>query len=220
MKIKVVYLGGSREQSLCAEEEFPLSPGARLEHAVEVVSAKHPALEPYLQSVRWAVNYEFVDLSHPLSDGDEVALLPPVQGGLDRFHIGTEALDINRVMQELQDPRVGASLLFFGTVRNHSRGKEVQHLEYEAYVPMVERQLAIILRDLEVDYPETLVVIHHRYGGLEIGDISIIIGTASAHRDEAYRASRAAIERIKIDLPIWKKELTTDGAEWTGWGGG
>ena len=85
---------------------------------------------------------------------------------------------------------------------------------------MVEKQLEVIIGAIEEEIPGSQLFIAHRYGELGIGDISIVIASASAHRDEAYRASREAIERIKVDVPIFKKELTSDGDTWVGWGGG
>jgi molybdopterin synthase catalytic subunit len=115
---------------------------------------------------------------------------------------------------------VGATVLFVGTVRDHARGKEVRRLEYEAYVPMCERQLERIAERCGTAHGGAEVAIDHRYGPLDIGDISVVIAAAAPHRAEAFAACRQAIEEIKTDVPIFKRELTTDGDEWVGWGGG
>ena len=216
----MIYLGGSRSQTGTKSEEIELPQGSRLSAAIDYISTAHPALVPYLASVRWAINHDFATTNTSLSEGDEIALIPPVQGGAPRVLVTEDPLDPAAALKEVAREDIGASILFVGTVRNHSRGKDVTKLEYEAYVPMVEKQLERIIDELEQEIDGTRYFIAHRYGELSVGDISIVIATASAHRDEAYRASREAIERIKVDVPIFKKELTTDGDTWVGWGGG
>ena len=115
---------------------------------------------------------------------------------------------------------IGATLLFVGSVRDQARGKEVQRLEYEAYNPMAERQLERILGDVEREVGEVQLSVVHRHGVLQVGDIAVVIAASSPHRAEAFEACRAVIERIKVDVPIWKKEISSDGDEWVGWGGG
>jgi MoaE-MoaD fusion protein len=220
IQITVRYLGGAKSSCGCAEEPCTLPRGARVADAVAKVVQEHPSLRPFLPSLRWALNYDFVELDTPLADGDELAAIPPMQGGVGDIKVTSGPLDAQAVLDALADPEIGASVLFMGTVRRHSQGKEVQQMEYEAYVPMVEKSLATIVRELEQSYPETRIIIHHRYGQLQIGDIAVLIGTASPHREAAYNASRDAIERLKVDVAIWKKETTTDGECWVGWGGG
>ncbi len=220
MQIMIMYLGGSRSQSGTKSETLELSEGTSLSQAIEHISTAHPALVPYMASVRWAINYEFAKPTDVLQDGDELALIPPVQGGAPRVLVTLDTLDPAAALKAVSGPEVGATILFVGTVRNHNRGKDVTKLEYEAYVPMVEKQLEVIIDAIEEEMPGSQLFIAHRYGELTIGEMCIIIASASAHRDEAYRASREAIERIKIDVPIFKKELTTDGDTWVGWGGG
>jgi len=220
MQITVMYLGGSRSQTGTKSETLELDDESPVSHAIEQITRAHPALVPYLSSVRWAVNFEFATPHTTLREGDELALIPPVQGGAPRVLVTTETLDPAHALKAVADSSIGASILFVGTVRDHSRGKDVSKLEYEAYVPMVEKQLENIIDAIEKEIEGSHLFIAHRYGELHIGDISIVIAAASAHRDEAYRASREAIERIKVDVPIFKKELTTDGDTWVGWGGG
>jgi len=220
MQIKVVFLGGSRVQSGAQEELLEVSPGTTVQDAAALLSQRHPALAPLLGSVRWALNFEFAPLDAPLNAGDELALLPPVQGGAPRTLVTEAPLLPDTILGWVQHPAAGATTSFVGTVRNHSRGLEVVRLEYEAYVPMVQRQLEIICDHCEQVAEGTRLAIGHRYGALEIGDISVVIAASAPHRDAAFDACRQAIERIKTDVPIWKQEFTTDGASWVGWGGG
>ena len=115
---------------------------------------------------------------------------------------------------------VPVQLFFIGTVRNHSRGKDVEGLEYEAYVPMVEKTLGTIASTCDTTHKESQTFIAHRYGSLKIGDASVVIASSAPHRAEAFDACRQAIESIKTDVPIFKREKTSDGEEWVGFGGG
>jgi len=221
INIRVLYWGGIRAQTGCAKEEITLAAGATVADAAATIGERHKALQAHFGSVRWALDLEFVDDDTALVDGAELALIPPVQGGApERVLVSEAPIDIARVQAEVTSPEAGACVLFTGTVRNHSRGERVDHLEYEAYVPMVERQLAKIIACCEQDNDGVAVAIAHRYGSLEIGDISVAIAAASAHRAEAFAASRQAIELIKTDVPIWKREIGAAGQQWVGWGGG
>ena len=224
MKIKVVYLGGSRGESGVPEEELDVAEGTTVGDVAETVAELHPKLADRLGSVRWALNHEFAKLGDAVSDGDELAIIPPVAGGapaaVDRVAIQRDAIDVSAVVAKVQGPEMGAVVTFIGTVRNHARGKDVVALDYEAYEPMATRVLARIVETLESNIDGVRVAITHRTGLLPVGEQSVVIAAASPHRDEAYRACREALEEIKKDLPIWKRETTTDGEEWVGWGGG
>jgi len=184
------------------------------------VAKRHPKLAPLLKAVRWAVNFDFVDLSQVLEDGDEVGLLPPVAGGAQRTRVCEEPLDVSRMQRAVEGPGMGAAVLFIGTVRNNAQGKEVEHLHYEAYEPMAQQQLERIADELCQHHEGLEMAIEHRTGTLEVGEVAIIIAAASPHRDAAFTACREALERIKVDVPIWKKETSPGGDAWVGWGAG
>lgn len=220
MIVTVLFLGGSRIQAGCRETQLELPGGSTLGDLAQRVAKDFEALAPHLPQVRWAHNFEFAPPSTPLKDGDEVAVIPPVAGGAPSAAVTKDPIDVQAVVRDLAEPSVGATVFFVGTVRDHARGKSVQRLEYEAYEPMAARQLQRIATRCEEEHPDTRVQIIHRHGTLEVGDVAVVIGAASAHREQAFAACRQAIEHIKVDVPIWKKELTTDGEEWVGWGGG
>jgi len=114
------------------------------------------------------------------------------------------------------DPASGASVVFTGIVRNHHLGKAVARLTYSCYESMAKKKIKQICDEMMRQFPVSSVRILHRVGELEIGDIAVAIEVLSAHRDEAYLASREAIERIKTEVPIWKKEFYVDGSSaWT-----
>lgn len=116
------------------------------------------------------------------------------------------------------DDAHGGVVTFTGVVRRHSRGKEVVRLEYEAYVPMAERTLRSIAAQAQAANPEVRVAIWHRIGTLGIGEIAVVIAASAPHRGPAFEACRFAIEELKRSVPIWKKEIFTDGQEWVGLG--
>ncbi len=158
---------------------------------------------------------------------DELALLPPVSGGSDdgeqtddgasvRYWITETPIDVNEVVARVSHPDHGASLAFVGTTREWTRGQRTASLEYEAYVPMAEAAMARIGEEIAERWPGTLTAIAHRIGTVGIREISVVIAVSSPHRAEAYEASRYAIERLKQQVPIWKKEIYEDGTEWKG----
>jgi len=212
-----------RERLGCASEQVEVARGARVGDLVDLLAARHDELPTLLPSIRVAVNQAFVSSSEPLSDGDDVALIPPVAGGApegDRFRVTREPLDLERVIEAatVGDEGLGGLVSFVGQVRDHSLGRSVVRLEYEAYPEMVLGILDTIAGEVAERWPGTSLAVHHRIGTLEVGDRAVVIVAAAAHRAEAFAACRHTIERIKEDCPIWKKEVGPDGASWVGMG--
>ncbi|MCS6802582.1 MAG: molybdenum cofactor biosynthesis protein MoaE [Chloroflexota bacterium] len=129
-------------------------------------------------------------------------------------HITREPISAAALAAGLAAPEHGAVVTFDGVVRGYSRGKRIRYLEYEAYPEMADRQIAAILAEARERWPETEVRAIHRTGRLEIGEVSVSIAAASAHRAEAFAACRFVIDAIKQRVPIWKKEVAEDGEEW------
>lgn len=111
----------------------------------------------------------------------------------------------------------GAVIVFRGVARRYSRGRDVVHLEYEAYPEMAEKVMAQIGEEMKARWPISGVAIVHRTGVLEVGQASVVIAVAAPHRGEAFEATRYAIDRLKEIVPIWKKEIWSDGSQWIGW---
>lgn len=132
------------------------------------------------------------------------------------FEIITEPISITDITSKVEDANAGAINTFIGTVREMTKGKKTLYLKYDAYVPMAEKKLTQIGEEIQADYPEAKVAITHRIGSLNIKDIAVVIAVSTPHRDDAFKASRYAIERIKEIVPIWKKEHWEDGSEWIG----
>jgi MoaE-MoaD fusion protein len=164
----------------------------------------------------YAVNREYVERGSELVDGDEVALIPPVSGG--SFRLVDGPLDAAAVLREVEDPEAGAVASFIGTVRSRSRGREVVHLEYEAYEEMAEEMLGQLAAALTERHGLCAATIHHRLGRVEIGEASVVIAVSAPHRSAALDACREAIETLKTTIPLWKKEVYAGGEEWIGRG--
>ncbi len=220
MKVRVVYLGGSRLQTGCAAEDVDVVAPATIHTVVSEVVVRHPSLEPLLKSVRWACNHTLAELDAPVHEGDEVALLPPVAGGSSRSSVTAEAIDVGRAIDAVRSPTAGAVVTFIGTVRDNTHGQRVRQITYEIYEPMASRELDRLAVECEREWPDARIHVVHRHGVLAVGEIAVVIAVASPHRDSAFAACRAMLERIKTDVPIWKNELGEGGESWVGWGGG
>lgn len=135
---------------------------------------------------------------------------------MKNFWITEEAITIQSCIDKVTRPEAGAISTFIGIAREFTHGKRTLHLEYDAYVPMAEKQLAKIGEEIQAKDPEARVAIAHRIGRLDISEIAVAIAVSTPHRDAAFDASRYAIERIKEIVPIWKKEHWEDGTKWIG----
>jgi MoaE-MoaD fusion protein len=164
----------------------------------------------------YAVNKEYAPADRVLSDGDEVALIPPVSGGA--FLLSDEPLSLDRVVAEVRSDEAGAIATFSGTTRVHSRGRTVTHLDYEAYEGMAEKVMDEIAEVLLARYELTAIAIHHRIGRVAIGETSVVIAASAPHRQDALAACKEAIDELKERVPLWKKEVYEGGEEWVGRG--
>jgi molybdopterin synthase catalytic subunit len=175
-------------------------------------------LRAVVDQLRLAVDQEFAAGEKPLRDGSEVAFIPPVSGGAGAHRISDGPLSVEAPVQAVSGTDCGAVVTFVGTVRDHNRGRAVVRLDYEAYPEMALRVFARIEEEARARWPGTRLAIHHRTGTLEPGAISVVIAAASPHRADAFAACRQAIEELKKDAPIWKREHYQDGSEWVGMG--
>ncbi len=192
----------------------------------ERLGESHPALRPHLERVAVAVNEEYaLDPETTLSDGDTVALIPPISGGAETpaFLVTRDVLDAAALREAVTTPESGAVVVFEGIVRNHHEGRDVIRLEYEAYEPMAERQLRAVAEEVlayanqEVSHARDgvhAIGIHHRFGMLEVGDTSLLVVVAAGHRQIAFEAGLRTVDRVKETVPVWKREWGPDGSHW------
>jgi molybdopterin synthase catalytic subunit/molybdopterin converting factor small subunit len=164
----------------------------------------------------YARNRVYVERSEALRAGDEVAFIPPVSGG--DFLLSADPLSVEDVVGQVRDDSAGAIATFIGTTRTHSRGRDVLHLEYEAYEGMAEQVMADLGSELTRRHDLCKVAIHHRVGRVDIGGTSVVIAVSAPHRTAALAACAEAIEELKGSVPLWKKETYVGGEEWIGQG--
>ncbi len=218
IQIRMRYFAFVREQLGKSKETIELSDGSTVGQALDLALAPSTRLSNARSAMMVMVNQTYQPRDHVLADGDEVAIIPPVSGGSEekRFVVTDNVLDPRKVEQLVIDDASGALVTFAGTVRDHARGQSVMALEYEAYPPAAEKMLEQIGDEIFERWGIRTVAIVHRYGLLQVGETSVVIAVSSAHREAAFDACRYAIERIKVLVPIWKREVYQDGAVWIG----
>ena len=211
MRVVVRLFAGLRELAGTGQRNLELPSSAS-------VGDVWPALElgDEPPGLLYAVNKQFAETSQALADGDEVALIPPVSGGA--FRLTHAPVNLTSVVVEVVDEQAGAIATFLGTVRAHSRGRDVIALEYEAYEEMAEDVMAGIADELVARYDLCKVAMSHRLGRVEIGETSVAIAVSAPHRQDALAACADAIEALKSNVPLWKKEFYEGGEEWIGRG--
>ena len=178
---------------------------------------RFPQIDAMRDSIMFAVNAEYVSPDHPVTPLDEVALIPPVSGGSDDdpyFQITNDVLDPTALHNLVLSPQAGAVSLFVGVVRDNNLGRDVHYLEYDAYPAMATNVMRQIADEMHERWDVLEIAMHHRIGRLEIGEASVAVAVASAHRGEGIEACHYGIDRLKAIVPIWKKEVWTDGEEW------
>jgi MoaE-MoaD fusion protein len=195
--------------------------GGTVADLMKKVSREHPALADVLSCGRIlvSVNQEFVKPDSPVSDGDEVALMPPFSGGdgsAGRVRIQHEPFAVEQEIAGLKrsSASIGAIVTFLGTTRDISRGVQVSKLDFECYPGMAEKKLEEIRERALNEYGVIDATIVHRIGTLPAGEDIVLIAVAAGHRDEAFRACRFCIDELKRSAPIWKKETTPEGEVW------
>ena len=214
MQVTVKLFGSVRESIGEKELSVELSEGATAGDLRARLAARHPVFEDFGERIAVSVNLEVVSLAATLADGDEVAFLPPVSGGSGMCWLSERPLDEAEAVARVKGPGMGGIVTFVGAVRDHARGRSIRHLEYETYPEMAVREMEKISDEAARRWPDTRVAIGHRSGHLEVGEIAVVIAAASPHRAEAFDACRFAIDTLKETVPIWKKEVASDGESW------
>jgi MoaE-MoaD fusion protein len=236
MRVQVIPFGVLKDWLGASAATVELPDGATVAVLLERLRGTLPAgpAAEVLGSIAVSVNAEYALAAHILHDGDEVGLLPPVSGGAARtgpartanpldensgdasvsVALTRERIDAEKIVAAAKSGEDGAVVVFDGIVRNHTRGRRTLHLDYEAYEEMALRQMRELGLKARERFGVRQVTMLHRLGRLEIGETSVLIVVASAHRSAAFEASRWLIDTLKQTVPIWKKETFADGAVW------
>lgn len=214
MRVRVLFFGVLKDLVGSAGESIELQDGATVADVLTHYEGRVPRIRELLPTIALSVNQHYSGPGAVLGDNDEVALLPPVSGGSGSVAIVRERIDTRKVAERIKRPEDGAAIVFEGIVRDNTRGCKTLYLDYEAYEEMALRQMEDLASQAIAQFKVRDVAIVHRLGRLEVGETSVLIVVASAHRGPAYDASRWLIDTLKRKVPIWKKEYFVDGAVW------
>jgi len=230
MRIRVLFFGVLKELVGKSSDVIEVQDGASIREVLAHYESQIPRLKESLPSLALAVNQQYASPNTKLKPDDEVALLPPVSGGTPEAagetptqqpagrrryaRIVREPIDTPRTLANLKRGGDGAALVFEGVVRNQTRGRKTLYLDYEAYEDMALQQMESLATQAAQQFQIRDVALVHRLGRLEIGETSVLIAVASAHRVAAFDACRWLIDTLKRTVPIWKKEYFEDGAVW------
>jgi MoaE-MoaD fusion protein len=215
MLVTVRLFAMLRERAGADSVELELADGATATDAIDAVADRH-GLGDLLQRlpIAVAVNREYAPGEQALDDGDEVALIPPVSGGATaesaaiHARVTGDPLSAAALSDMVGRPQAGAIVTFQGVTRG------VERLEYEAYAQMAEERIAAILADAVARHGAEAAAAEHRVGSVPLGEPSVVVAVSAGHREEAFAAAREAIDRIKAEAPIWKKEVDGGRGEW------
>jgi molybdopterin converting factor subunit 1 len=226
MHVRILFFGILKDLAGKSSDSLELPEGSSVREVLSLCSVQTPRLRESLASIAVAVNQEYAGPETALKSGDEVALLPPVSGGSEKSETETEsssgrqativrnAIDTAAVLNRIKRAEDGAAVVFEGVVRNQTRGRKTLYLDYEAYEAMALQQMEGLAEQVMQQFQIRDVALVHRLGRLEIGEISVLVVVASAHRAAAFDACRWLIDTLKRTVPIWKKEHFEDGAVW------
>ena len=224
MQIRVLFFGVLKDLTGRANESLSLPEHASLHDVLAHYESQFPRLKSFGSSLAMSINEEYAGTESKLHSGDVVALLPPVSGGSGNTglqartqancRIVRDKIDTAALLGKIKSPADGAVVVFEGIVRNNSRGRQTLFLDYEAYEEMALKQMNGLSEQALSKFDICQVAIVHRLGRLQIGETSVVVIVASAHRAPAFEASRWLIDTLKQTVPIWKKEHFEDGAVW------
>jgi len=220
MQVRVLCFGILKDWLGAEADTVELPHGATVAALVQQLAARRPST--VLKGIAVSVNSEYATAEQVLRDGDEVGLLPPVSGGsANEFAeqqgstlLTREPINADAIVAAAKRGEDGAVVIFDGIVRNNSHGRLTLHLDYEAYEEMAEKQMRELASAARMRFAVRHVTMIHRLGRLQVGETSVLIVVAAAHRGPAFEACRWLIDTIKKTVPIWKKETFADGAVW------
>ncbi len=216
MRVRVLFFGMLKDIVGRSEELLEISAGDTLGDVFSAYAKRFETLRQTRSSILLARNHEFAKPETVLTDNDEIAFLPPVSGGSGGhyFALTRQTIDSRKLVERLQRPEDGAVVVFDGVVRNNTRGRATRYLEYECYEEMAKAQMTRIGLEIAQTFPIGCIGMVHRLGRLEIGEASVVVVATAPHRKPAFDAALEGINRLKREVPIWKKEFFADGEVW------
>jgi molybdopterin synthase catalytic subunit len=218
MKVRVRLFGAISERAGFDGETLEIPDDATTGDLLRIVADRYPSTAGLLPQVAVAVNLEVASTVAPLSDDDEVALLPPVAGGAASILTGLRygSPSVEEARGAVTASGAGGTAIFVGTVRDHSEKGAVDRLEYSAYPEMAERVLHQVADEAAEKWSLARIAILHAVGDLAVGDVTVVVACSAPHRAEALEACRYAVDEVKMRAPIWKKEVGPWGERWVG----
>lgn len=218
IEIRVRAFALARQILGTTELALELPTGSTVADLLDRLEADCPALGPHLGHIIVSINQNYAGRTEQLSNGDEVAIFPPVSGGCEMTHaaISEEPIDYSMLVELVTEPGAGAVVSFTGVVRDSNLDRPVDYLEYEAYPEMAVAKLRQVVTEARERWPKIRrVAVVHRSGHLDPGETAVLVAVGAPHREDgAFEATRFIIDRIKEIVPIWKKEGWSDGARW------
>jgi molybdopterin synthase catalytic subunit len=224
MQVHILLFGVLKDWLGASGSTIELREGATVADLLANLSDRHSGPAAALRGIAVSVNAEYARAAHVLRDGDEVGLLPPVSGGAAptadasqppvTTALTREVIAADHLIAAAKRGEDGAVVIFDGIVRNHTRDRQTLYLDYEAYEEMALKQMDSLSQEARTRFGVRHVTLVHRLGRLNIGETSVLIVVASAHRAQAFDACRWLIDTLKKTVPIWKKETFVDGVVW------
>ena len=215
MKVNIRLFASYRDLAGLSHIELESTRLDTVGQAIDLLVLKITSLPKNFKPHLIAVNEEFGSLEYKINEGDEIALYPPVSGGIDAKITG-EPINTAILVNAVKKDSNGAIVTFEGTTRNQTNGRKVLRLEYEAHWPMASKVLSQVLNETAIRFGLSDVIALHRIGKLEVGEVSLAVVISSPHRLEAFLATQYAVDRIKHIVPIWKREFFENGEVWVG----
>ncbi len=229
IRVRILFFGAARDAVGNESLELQINSDATVASVFTQLLVNYPALARFGKSLLLAVNQEYALPNREISDGDELAILPPVSGGAnagsadvlvrnndqkDFFELTTDQIDVGAVARRVVLPECGATVTLDGYAREWTKGRRTLYLVYEAYAPMALSEMKRLGEQAHQKFDIAHLGIVHRTGRLEIGETSVVIATSAPHRRAAFEACEWAIRELKRTVPIWKKEVFADGEVW------
>lgn len=228
IKVRVLFFGAARDAVGQEQIEVELESPINADGARAKLLSDYPSLQRFGNSLLFAVNQQYAQSDREISEGDELAVFPPVSGGSpgsagilpasssdnDFFELTTDPIDVGAVARRVVLPQCGATVTLDGYAREWTKGRRTLYLVYEAYEPMALSEMKRLGAQAREKFDIAHIGIAHRTGRLEIGETSVVISVSAPHRRAAFEACEWAIRELKRIVPIWKKEVFEDGEVW------